>query len=113
MTEQIPFVSTPNGLIRERRKENIDLFMFDLRLRELENAFPDGPDKHREYHQAKIDAAREEAEFWKSAKMELTKIGITSIFGVAKIILTLAVLGGLYKLGLDGIAAKVMGMAAK
>lgn len=68
-------------------------------------AFPDGPLKHAEYHQAKINSAREEAEFWKTAKLELTKGGVSVVLWVVKTLLLLAGLGLLYKLGLGGLAA--------
>lgn len=65
-----------------------------------EEAFPDGPEKHRDYHQAKINSAREEAEFWKAAKMEMAKAGVSTLAGVIKIILGLAFVGLMFKLGL-------------
>lgn len=68
-------------------------------------AFPDGPIKHGEYHQAKINSAKEEAEFWKAAKMELTKGGVSAILWVVKTVLILAAVGFLYKVGLGGLAA--------
>lgn len=67
-------------------------------------AFPDGTIKHGEYHQAKINSAKEEAEFWKAAKMELTKGGVSAVLWVAKTILVLAAVGFLYKIGLGGLA---------
>lgn len=68
-------------------------------------AFPDGPEKHREYHQSKINAAKEEAEFWKAAKMELTKVGVSALVSVVKTVALLAFVGLLYKLGLGGLVA--------
>lgn len=68
-------------------------------------AFPDGPVKHGEYHQTKINAAKDEAEFWKAAKMELTKVGVSALAGVVKTVLVLAVVGLLYKLGLGAVVA--------
>lgn len=81
------------------------LILIERRLVAVENAFPDGPEKHRDYHQAKINAAREEAEFWKAAKMELTKIGVSALVGVLKTLLVLTLIGILYKLGLGSLAA--------
>jgi len=80
------------------------------RFKDLASAFPDGPLKHREYHQAKIDAAREEAEFWKAAKLEMTKAGVSTLLGVFKTILVLAFVGLLFKFGLGGLAATVAGV---
>lgn len=71
-------------------------------------AFPDGLEKHREYHQLKINAAKEEAEFWKAAKLELTKVGVSAVVGVVKTILVLALIGLMYKLGLGAIAAALV-----
>lgn len=89
----------------ERRVSEKEWNEIERRLAAVELAFPDGPEKHRDYHQGLINAAREEAEFWKAAKMELTKIGISTIFGVAKIVGMLALLGLMYKLGLESVWA--------
>ena len=70
-------------------------------------AFPDGPQKHAEYHQAKINTAKEEAEFWRAAKAELTKVGIKALTGVIKTVLLLALAGLLYKIGLGGLVGVV------
>lgn len=101
----VPMVDTPSGPIPERRSERIELFHIERRLAAVEGAFPDGPEKHREYHQAKINAAKEEAEFWKTAKLELTKVGVSSLVGVIKTIAILAIVGVLYKFGLGSVAA--------
>lgn len=71
-------------------------------------AFPDGVHKHYDYHQAKINAAKEEAEFWKAAKMELTKVGVSVLVGVVKAVLILALVGLLYKLGLGSVATDIV-----
>ena len=72
-----------------------------------EEAFPDGPVKHGEYHQAKINSAKEEAEYWKAAKMELTKGGVATVLWVLKTVAILAGVGMLYKLGLGGLLSVV------
>lgn len=101
-------VNTPSGKIPERRAECRLCLLLEQRISEVEGAFPDGPEKHAAYHQAKINAAKEEAEFWKSAKLELTKNGVAALFGVLKIILTLAALGMMYKLGLGTVAEQII-----
>lgn len=60
-------------------------------------AFPDGPIAHRESHQAMISAAKTEAEFWQSLKLEIAK---KSIFGIAQILLILVAAGLAAKFGL-------------
>lgn len=84
------------------------LGIFERRLAAVEAAFPDGPERHRDYHQAKINSAKEEAEFWKTAKIELTKAGVSTLVGVLKTILVLALVGLLYKLGLGAVAAALV-----
>ena len=81
------------------------LVFIERRVAAIEAAFPDGPEKHRDYHQAKINAAREEAEFWKTAKTGLTKVGVSTLAGVLKTMFILALIGLLYKLGLGSLAA--------
>lgn len=65
--------------------------MFDKLLA----AFPDGPEKHREYHQKLINAAKAEEEFWQTAKVELLKRGISGVLYI------LGLVGGLVLLGLS------------
>lgn len=82
------------------------------RIKELiaeltEEAFPDGAVKHGEYHQAKINSAKEEAEYWKAAKMELTKGGVATVLWVLKTVAILAGMGLLYKFGLGGLIGMV------
>ena len=72
------------------------------------SAFPDGAEKHRDYHQAKINTAKEEAEFWKAAKLELTKVGVLALVSVIKTVIVLALIGLLYKLGLGSLAAGIV-----
>ena len=62
-------------------------------LEELMRAFPDGVEKHRDYHESKIQAAKAEKEFWDTAKKAVITNGISGLFGLVKIILVLAALG--------------------
>lgn len=61
-------------------------------LSELKSeAFPDGATQHRLAHQAMIDAAKAEAEFWKDLKTGMVK---KSIWGVLQV-LTILIIAGL------------------
>ena len=60
-------------------------------------AFPDGADAHRLAHQAMIDAAKSEAEFWKGLKLEIAK---KSIWGILQVLLILTLAGVAAKFGL-------------
>jgi len=59
-------------------------------LLSIKDAFPEGPDKHRADHSAWIEAKKNEAEFWKELKMDITKNGVR---GLIIVILGLIVLG--------------------
>jgi hypothetical protein len=65
-------------------------------------AFPDGVAAHRAAHQAMIDAAKQEAEFWRGLKVEIAK---KSIWGILQILVILLGAGLAAKFGLGGIAA--------
>ena len=104
----LQLIDTPEGKIFERRKECQQCHLLERRIVLVEGAFPDGPEKHAAYHLAKINAAKEEAEFWKTAKAELTKNGVAALFGVVKIVLTLAALGLMYKLGFGPVADSII-----
>lgn len=54
--------------------EKIDLALEILAS--ITQAFPDGPLKHREAHEAWIEAKKEEAQFWKALKLEIAKKGV-------------------------------------
>lgn len=74
------------------------------------DAFPNGDlDGHRNYHQNRINAAKAEEEFWKTAKTEVVKHGVSAVFTVVKGISILAILGLAYKFGLGPAAAKFLG----
>jgi hypothetical protein len=107
MTDQA-LIETPDGMIQDRRKDCRHCNRLEHRIVLVEGAFPDGPEKHAAYHLAKINAAKEEAEFWKTAKAEITKNGVAAVFGVLKIIVTVAALALMYKLGLGAIAGQVI-----
>lgn len=89
-------------------EEKIQLKIVELIDQLKDAAFPGGVVKHSEYHLAKIVSAKEEAEFWKAAKMELTKGGVSAVLWVIKTVLILAGVGLMYKFGLGGL----VGMAA-
>ena len=81
----------------------------DLRA-DLLAAFPDGDvDGHCQYHLNKIRAAKAEEEFWKAAKEEAIKNGVSGLFAVLKAVSILAILGAAYKLGFGPAIAKVIG----
>ena len=68
-------------------------------------AFPDGSVAHKAAHQAMIDAARQEAEFWRGLKVEIAK---KSIWGILQILTVLVLAGVAAKFGLGAIAAGVI-----
>lgn len=78
------------ALHEQREKE-----MFDKLLA----AFPDGPEKHREYHQKLINAAKAEEEFWQTAKVELLKRGISGALYILGVVAGLVLLGLSAKFG--------------
>lgn len=59
-------------------------------------AFPDGADRHKQAHQAMIDAARTQEEFWRGLRSDIAK---KSIWGILQILLVLATAGLAAKLG--------------
>lgn len=59
-------------------------------LLSLSEAFPEGPAKHREEHSSWLEAKRNEAEFWKELKLDITKNGIR---GLLVVTLGLIILG--------------------
>lgn len=89
-------------LEHEKREQEWMLAQLEALKKE---AFPDGAARHKEYHQSKINAAKEEAEFWKAAKLELTKVGVSAVVSVFKAVAILAILGFLYKVSLGSVAA--------
>lgn len=67
-------------------KEKIDLVL--LKLKQLEAAFPHDETGdvdwigHRRYHDAKITAAKAEAEFWTALKLDIAKRGAWAIITI-------------------------------
>lgn len=57
----------------------------------MQRAFPDGDlESHRNYHQAKIDAAEAEKEFYQTLKLRLAEAGV---LGILRIVMWLLVVG--------------------
>lgn len=54
------------------------------------DAFPEGPTKHKEYHQAKINSALAEEKFWSELKLDLAKKGL---WGIITILAGMTILG--------------------
>jgi hypothetical protein len=65
-------------------------------------AFPDGAEAHRAAHQAMMDAAKEEKEFWQGLKAEIAK---KSIWGILHILTILVIAGLAAKFGLGAVVA--------
>jgi hypothetical protein len=77
--------------LHEQREQK----MFDR----LMAAFPDGPEKHAEYHQKLINAAKAEEEFWQTAKVEIIKRGVGGLLWVLSVVFGLILLGLSAKFG--------------
>lgn len=71
-----------------------------IEIEEIKSAFPDGPLKHREAHEAWMEAKRAEKEFYDNMKKAIMEKGITGFFTLIIIIIGLALTGLLTKLGL-------------
>lgn len=65
-------------------------------LESLSDAFPDGPLKHREAHEAMIAASHAEAVFWQELKLDIVKKGT---WGILVILLGLVLAGVSLKTG--------------
>lgn len=79
---------------------------------ELLRAFPNGDViGHCEYHDSKIKAAQAEAEFWKVAKEEAIKKGVSGLVAVLKTVMLLSLLGLAYKVGIGPAVAKMLGVS--
>ena len=72
-------------------------------------AFPHGdPESHREYHQAKIDAAEAEKEFYQTLKIKLAEAGA---LGALKLVLWLLMMGlGAVIAGKFGVLSTFLGV---
>jgi len=60
-------------------------------------AFPDGAEAHKAAHQAMINAAKDQADFWKGLKQEVAK---RSLGGILHVLIVLMFAGLALKLGL-------------
>ena len=76
----------------EKRGEEI----WEEKSKIIMNAFPDGIQNHRNAHQAMIDAAKAQENFWKELKLDLTKKGI---WGILTVLVGLALVGLAAKAG--------------
>ena len=76
----------------EKREEEI----WEEKSKIIMNAFPDGIQNHRNAHQAMIDAAKAQENFWKELKLDLTKKGI---WGIITVLVGLAMVGLAAKAG--------------
>lgn len=96
-------------------EEAFDRKMRDHEVREQERiqsvidalkheAFPDGAANHCAAHQAMIDAAKQEADFWRTLKIEIAK---KSIWGILQILVFLVLAGAAAKLGFGALMAGV------
>lgn len=82
----------------EREAERIKAYIEALKT----DAFPDGAEAHRAAHQAMIDAAKAEKEFWQGLKVEIAK---KSIWGILQILTVLVIAGIAAKFGLTALVA--------
>ena len=76
----------------EKKEEEL----WDEKSKIFMNAFPDGIQNHRNAHQAMIDAAKAQENFWKELKLDLTKKGI---WGILTVLVGLALVGLAAKAG--------------
>lgn len=84
-----------------RAHESREAIRFKAMLKQLEkDAFPDGSVAHRIAHQAMIDAATAEKEFWSDLRTDIAK---KSIWGILQILTVLAIAGLAAKLGLGAV----------
>lgn len=80
----------------DREKTRIQMLIKQLET----DAFPDGTAAHRLAHQAMIDAANAEKEFWNGLKADIAK---KSIWGILQILTVLLIAGIAAKLGLGAV----------
>lgn len=81
-----------------REKAQLTQMIADLKI----EAFPDSAEKHREAHQAMIDAAKSQEDFWRGLKVDIAK---KSIWGILHILTLLVVAGLAAKFGFGSIVA--------
>lgn len=96
------------GIREELRQINLTLFQQGVEMRTIkdnlhamERAFPDGAESHRNAHQALIDAANEEKEFYRMLKHEAAKKGLAGMWYVFCVLCGLAAIGIAVKMGVD------------
>lgn len=82
-----------------REQQRIQELISELKL----DAFPDGTIAHKAAHQAMIDAAKQEAEFWRGLKIEIAK---KSIWGILHILTILVLAGIAAKMGMGAFMAE-------
>lgn len=87
--------------LHEHEQREIEHVRTLIKALELE-AFPDGPSAHRAAHQAMIDAARAQEEFWQGLKVDVAK---KSIWGILQILTILVCAGIAAKFGLGTLVA--------
>ena len=76
-----------------REVENIKAMLDEFKA----EAFPDGADRHKQAHQAMIDAAKAQADFFRGLKQDIAK---RSLFGILQILLFLVCAGLAAKFGI-------------
>lgn len=69
-------------------KASVDIL--SVKVGELEEAFPDGPIKHREAHEAWIATKKAEEKFWNELKLDIAKKGV---WGILVIVVGLIIIG--------------------
>jgi len=85
-------------------KQQIEQMIEDVE--NFSKAFPEGIDKHRQFHEAATAAKNAEKEFYDSLKTEVMKKGVAGIFAVIVIILGLALTGLGHELVSNGVIGK-------
>lgn len=99
MTDEVHLAKSDNAHIDKRFDEIMD------ELRNISSAFaknPDGTvdfDGHRRYHEAMIQAASAQEQFWRELKLEIAKKGV---WGLLTIICGLVIVGIAAKFGIGG-----------
>lgn len=101
MSELTELEATIERKLHEHEQRELETVQKLIRALELE-AFPDGAPAHRAVHQAMIDVANEQTEFWRSLKIEVAK---KSIWGILQILTILVCAGLAAKLGLGALVA--------
>lgn len=77
-------------------EEKLDIII--QTLDDISDAFPDGPEKHREAHESWIASKKAEEKFWSELKLDIAKKGV---WGLLTILTGLVLIGLSIKLGLS------------